>query len=526
VCVRAKTLPEILAHNVAARPGDAAVTDSRGTLSWLELAELSEGYAALLASQGAGLGSSVALWLPNSADYLALIFACARLGALAVHINTRFRTAEAAYLLRRSQATAVVTAWGFEPVNFPELLAAIPVEDRRALQCVVGRDATAGVAAGLPVTRLEPRGRIADAATPEAPCLTFTTSGTTSGPKLVLHRQRSIAGHATDVSVALGTGSAGSCVLSAIPLCGTFGLALAMGAAAGGAHIVLMPQFDGEAAGNLIRKHAVTHTAGSDDMLGRIAEAAQGRSFETLAFSGYATFTPRAEKMVAAADAAGMKPRGLYGSSEVQALFAISPDSRRLKDGGVPVSPDAQFSVRDPETGAQLPEGQDGELCLRAPSCFDGYLGDPEATGRALTADGLFRTGDLAASAAPGFVYKSRIGDSLRLGGFLVNPEEIEAFLQTLPGVGEAQVVAAEADGERAAVAFIRPAPNAIPDEDAILAACRDSLARYKQPARAIVIEAFPVTDSPNGVKIQRAKLREIANAALRTGAFQKSSFP
>jgi fatty-acyl-CoA synthase len=462
-----------------------------------------------------GFGGHVALWLPNSTDYLALIFACARLGALAVHINTRFGTAEAAYLLRRSQASLLVTAWGFGPANFPELLEGVPMEDRRALQGVIGRDATATEAAGLPVVRLEPAGRIADSAVPEAPCLTFTTSGTTSGPKLVLHRQRSIAGHACDVAVALATGSSSSCALCAIPLCGTFGLALAMGAAAGGAHIVLMPQFDGEAAGHLIRKHAVTHTAGSDDMLGRIAAAASGQPFETLIFTGYASFTPRADIAVTAADAVGMKPRGLYGSSEVQALFAISPDSRRLRDGGVPVSPDAEISVRDPETGEPLPEGQDGELCLRAPSFFDGYLGDPGATARAFTADGYFRTGDLAASVAPGFVYKSRMGDSLRLGGFLVNPEEIEAFLQTLPGVAEAQVVAAETNGEHTAVAFITPLPGAVLDEAAILAACRASLARYKQPARAILVEAFPVTHSPNGVKIQRAKLREMAAAAL-----------
>jgi fatty-acyl-CoA synthase len=514
--VRAETLSEILARNAAAKPSLPAATDERGTLSWRELGELSEGYAALLAKQGVGFGGHVALWLPNSVDYLALIFACARLGALAVHVNTRFRTAEAAYLLRRSQASALVTAWGFAPANFPELLTAIPKEDRRALQCVIGRDATVTEAAGLPVTRLEPKGQAPDSALPEAPCLTFTTSGTTSGPKLVLHRQRSIAGHACDIRAALATGSSGSCALCAIPLCGTFGMSLAMSAAAGGAHIVLMPQFDGEAAANLIRKHAVTHTAGSDDMLGRIATAAEGRPFETLVFTGFASFTPRADLAVAAADALGMKPRGLYGSSEVQALFAISPDGRRLSDGGVPVSPDAEISVRDPETGAPLPEGQDGELCLRAPSFFDGYLGDPQATARAFTSDGFFRTGDLAESVAPGFVYKSRLGDSLRLGGFLVNPEEIEAFLQTLPGVDEAQVVAAEVNGERAVVAFIRAAPSAIPDEDAILAACRGSLARYKQPARAIVVEAFPVTDSPNGVKIRRAKLREMAAEALR----------
>src|SRR5215469_7980336 len=115
--MRAETLSEILARNVTAHPNGPAAADERGTLSWLELAELSEGYAALLASQGIGFGGHVALWLPNSVDYLALIFACARLGALAVHVNTRFRTAEAAYLLRRSQATVLVTAWGFAPVN-------------------------------------------------------------------------------------------------------------------------------------------------------------------------------------------------------------------------------------------------------------------------------------------------------------------------------------------------------------------------------------------------------------------------
>jgi len=116
----------------------------------------------------------------------------------------------------------------------------------------------------------------------------------------------------------------------------------------------------------------------------------------------------------------------------------------------------------------------------------------------------------------PGFVYQGRLGDSLRLGGFLVNPEEIEGFLQKQPGVAAAQVVAGERGGDRVAVAFVCAKPNHRLDEAAIVAACRDSLARYKVPARVIALEAFPTTDSPNGIKIQRAKLREMADRILR----------
>jgi fatty-acyl-CoA synthase len=98
----------------------------------------------------------------------------------------------------------------------------------------------------------------------------------------------------------------------------------------------------------------------------------------------------------------------------------------------------------------------------------------------------------------------------LRLGGFLVNPEEIEAFLKQQPGVAEAQVVGAR--GGTIAIAFVQ---GEAPDPDALAAACAGHLARFKQPARIIPIDAFPVIDGPNGQKIQRARLREMAEAAL-----------
>jgi len=511
------TLSDILAENVRCVPQAPAARDGRVALNWSELARLSEGYAALLAARGIGFGDRVALWLPNCVDYLALTFACARLGAIAVHVNTRFRTTEVGHLLERSKARALVTAWGFAPVDFPALLAEIPAAQRASLECVIGRHATAQNIGGHPVVRLAPAERCADRAQPEAPCLTFTTSGTTSAPKLVLHRQRSIARHARDVAAVLQMSAPGTTVLAAVPLCGTFGLAVAMAAAAGGAHIVLLDQFDPVQAAALIRKHRITHIVGSDDMLSRIAEAADGQPFESLRFSGFASFTPKAAENVAFADALQMRPRGLYGSSEAQALFAFAPDARRTSDGGVPASPEAEFRIADPDTATRLREGEDGELLLRAPSLFDGYLDNPEATSRAFTKDGFFRSGDLACRVEPGFVYKTRLGDGLRLGGFLVNPEEIESFLQALPEVAQAQVVAVERGSERVAFAFIVARPQCEPDEAELLAACRSALAAYKRPARIVTLESFPTTVSPNGVKIQRAKLRDMASAMMNS---------
>src|SRR5262249_635697 len=182
--------------------------------------------AAGLQQAGVSRGARVALWLPNGAAYLAAIFACARLGALAVHINTRFRVAEVGNLLRRSGAAAVVTHWGFAPVDFPAIFSALPGEDRAALRCVLGVNIAPGVKelAGLPVLPLD--GRAADAGPDEAggetPCLTFTTSGTTGGPKLVLHDQQTIAGHAVDVVRHIRVDAAAA-PLRTLALCRTFG---------------------------------------------------------------------------------------------------------------------------------------------------------------------------------------------------------------------------------------------------------------------------------------------------------------
>ena len=174
------------------------------------------------------------------------------------------------------------------------------------------------------------------------------------------------------------------------------------------------------------------------------------------------------------------------------------------------------LAVRDPDTGTALPHGASGELWIDAPSRFVEYLDNPSATARAIDADGVFRTGDLAHLTDLGFIFEARIGDAMRIGGFLVSPGEIEAVIQAQPGVAAVQVVSAcRGAGDPVPVAFVRPRAGAVLQEAALRASCLQELARFKVPERIVMVEDFPIVESPNGAKVQKVRLREMAEALL-----------
>jgi fatty-acyl-CoA synthase len=390
-----------------------------------------------------------------------------------------------------------------------------------ALRCVLSPRSPPPVTqlAGLPVLSLDAPASEAgpEEASGEDPCLTFTTSGTTGGPKLVVHDQQTIAGHAVDVARHIELDAPAAALLATLPFCGTFGNVAAMAALAGGAHIVCVPQFDAAATVKLIHQHRITHVIGGDDMFGRLAAAADAQRFDNVRFAGFAAFHSSAAASIAAAEALGMRPHGLYGSSEVQALFSISRGTNRLLAGGTPVNAQARLAVRDPQTGGALALGASGELWIDAPSRCIGYLDNPEATERAIDAHGTFRTGDLARLTDTGFIYEARMGDAMRLGGYLVSPEEIEAVIQAHAGVAAVQVVAARRAGaDPVPVAFVRLAEGGSLDADALRARCLQQLARFKVPERIVLVDAFPTVESPNGLKVQKVRLREMADALLR----------
>ena len=155
-----------------------------------------------------------------------------------------------------------------------------------------------------------------------------------------------------------------------------------------------------------------------------------------------------------------MKLVGLWGMSEMQALYARQDPTEtvdvRHRRGGMLVSKTAKVRVRDTEQGTLLPHGEVGELEVRGPSRMSEYFGDTVASQSVLTDDGFVRTGDLGYTENDQqFVFLGRMGDAIRLGGFLVNPAEIEAHLQTHAAVDRAQVVAVDTPQGTRAFAFV-----------------------------------------------------------------------
>lgn len=517
----------IWADGLSARFGGApAIVSGDSSVSYTELAALSRRLAGGLARLGIGRGDRVAFWLPNVPTYLALFIACGRLGAIAMAVNTRFKAHEVGDIVGRSGAKALILWPAFLDIPFLDILDQVPKDALDRLETVisygepgdrptkvpqVGRARTVAYASLLDAPERAGDGNRADG------CAMFTTSGTTKAPKFVLHQQSSILDHTSSVAAGFGYDRPGSKVLQMLPLCGVFGFTGSMAALGAGATIHSQPVFDAARAVELLLRKGITHANGTDDMILRLLDGTDANpAFPTLGFTGFAAFNHPPLEMIEIAGRRGLPLVGLYGMSEMQALVArqseTAPAEERAKGGGRLVAPEASVRVRDPETGALLPPGQAGELEFKGPSLMKEYFGNPEATAEAFTADGYLRTGDLATLEPDGrFQNLTRMGDVLRLGGFLVSPAEIEDFLQSHPAVDVAQVVAVPTPEGNRAVGFVVPKPGAGFDETALAAHCKGGIAGYKVPKRIVALEAMPTTLSANGVKIQRAKLRQMA---------------
>ena len=519
----------LLADIVDETPDAPAFIHGERALSFAELLDGSARAAQGLADLGVGPGDRVALWLPNVPAYPILYFACVRLGAIAVAVNTRYRAVEVADIVARSGAKVLACAPGFRRIDFLSILADIEPAalDRLSAIIMVGEEPKSAPAAierlrRVPFDRLLSRPAFAgNHALASAPCNIFTTSGTTSAPKFVLHRQGAIAGHAQQVARVFGFTAPDTLSLAILPLCGVFGFNQTLAALAAGKPSVLVESYEIDEIARLIARHKPTTMFGSDDMYARLLDMMPGRwPFRSIKWAGYGAFNASLEDLPERAQPRGLRLVGLYGMSEVQALYARqplkAPMARRKQGGGLPTSPLGHVRVRDPETGALLGPGQPGALECAGPSLMVGYYGNEAATAQAMTADGYVRTGDLAQlDGRGGFTFLSRMGDVLRLSGFLVNPLEIETHIQKLPAIADCQTIAVPRPEGVRAVSFVILKPGATLDEAAAIAHCRHGLANYKVPLRVFEVDDFPKTPSPNGFKIQRGKLREMAERLL-----------
>ena len=538
------SLYSILQPHLEHSPHDSMLIQDGKSISYQQFDSMVQRTEHWLTQSGVQAGDHVAVWLINRAEWLALLFALTRIGATLVAVNTKYRSHELQYILTHSQANLLILQLNFGKIDFADVLSGVDASSLSHLRKIAVIDAderTPETLLDRPVIRWNPNAQTTQGysqpnrVNPEAAAVFFTTSGTTKGPKLVIHSQRTLSEHSRHIAAGYQFNQPGNKLLAALPLCGVFGLNSALGTIASGIPVVLMDFFDVETASSLIKQHAVTHIFGSDEMLRMfVAHTTEQTPFPSLKLFGFASFSPRFIELAETLIPRGFPMRGLYGSSEVQALFALQnanlPIEERALGGGAPASgPLAHIRARDPETGVLSAHGVAGELEIKSPTLFCGYFNNPDATADAFTIDGYFKTGDLGYTRPDGsFVYLARMGDTMRIGGFLVDPSEIEHVLAQQPEIQSAQVVGMEIDGKLRPVAFVigkkHVAQHATETGEiehqkfitGILDRVGMQLAKFKIPARLWFIDAFPATASANGLKFQRVKLREMAQHRLQ----------
>ena len=519
-----QTLTELLNRRVAA--GGVALYDRDRPVTANELDDEARRIAQGLHDLGVREGDRVAIWLPNVPAWLASFFAAARLGAITVAVNTRFRSSEIADIVGRSGATVLIYWPGYRGIDFDGILRDAGVAKLDNLKTIVaysepGDPVIDHHTLGKPVvaySTLKAKAPYAhDHAKPDLGCLIFTTSGTTKLPKFVLHHQASIASHAAEAARGFGFGDEGAVTLLTVPMCGTFGMSHALAPLAGGKLLVLMLTFEVNEAVRAIKHYKVTHLPATGDIVAQL----RAHATEKIPYPSIREVFGVRQGQARPAEERGLKMIGIYGSSEMQAVLSrqspdLPPEEREV-GGGKLITTETKVRACDVESGKILPHGERGELEFKGPSCMMGYYGNPEATKAAFTGDGFFKSGDLGYTVAEGeYVFLSRMGDALRLSGFMVNPLEIEGVLDAHQSVTVSQVIGVDGPRGPMAVAYVQLKPGATLDEAALIAHCAKQIAHYKVPKFVLAIDEYPFTPSANGNKIQKAKLRDMAAVALK----------
>jgi len=520
------TISQLFTH-AANSYGESKIYGADETFSYRNLELEARRIAQGLTQLGVGPGDRVGFWLPNIKAYIGLLGACGHLGAIAVAMNTRFRKAEIEDVIRRVEPKVIAFVSNIGSANNIDIIN--EVDSKLLSKCAaliqcdgekVADISHANVRAYETLRLAEPiKSSLGE---PQSPFCIFNTSGTTSLPKFVLHNQQQVVRHSIEVMELMKMKEADTMVLQSLPFCGVFGFIFLLSSVSAGAPFVMPPIFEAKSCAKQLMDFKVTHVAGGDDMFFRLLQEGEALSqtkaspFPALKYCPYASFNSALADFPSTAVERGIPLIAPFGMSEVFSFFSLrhadDPLERKTLGGGFPVNKEAKVRVRDPETGCLLGHEEEGELEVWSPNIFVGYYGDEASTKAAFTDDGFLKTGDLGTTCSDGsFTYLGRMGDVLRLGGFLVNPLEIETFLCKHNVINDAQVVAVPTEKGNKPVAFILREEGAQLDENEIIAYCKRGLAGFKVPICVVEIAKFPTTPSPNGTKIQKSTLRKLA---------------
>jgi HIP---CoA ligase len=514
---RLGTIPDAL-RDAATRFGDhEAVVDGATRWTFRELYAHSMDVARALVASDVAPGDRVALWAPNSAEWIAASFGVYLSGATLVPLNTRFRATEAAHVLRTSGARLLITVTDFLDANYVALLSTIdelPVTEI----VILSGDAHDGptswanfVARGAGVDEATIDGRVAALESGDTSDVVFT-SGTTGAPKGAMLT------HGASVRTYLAWSElvdlrSGDRYLVVYPFFHTAGLkAGILASVLRGVTIYPLAVFDVPVMLALIAAEAITVLPGPPTVFQGIINHPDRARFDVAsvrtAITGAAVVPVEVIRQMRDILAIPTIITG-YGMTETTGTISMcrhddAPEVIALTVGK-PI-PGIEVRVVDND-GKDVEPGGHGEFIVRGYNVARGYYNDPVATAAAIDADGWLSTGDVGFVDQDGNLrITDRKKDMFIVGGFNAYPAEIEAILLTRDDVAQVAVVAVPDDrlGE-VGVAFVIPTAGTSPSATEIISWSREHMANFKVPRRVHFVGELPLT--PSG-KVMKFELR------------------
>jgi malonyl-CoA/methylmalonyl-CoA synthetase len=458
-----------------ARPaGHPALVAAEQALGYPELHRAALAHAGRLAADGLRAGDRVAIWATPDAATVAAIVGQALAGIATVPLNPALGTRELPHILADAAPRLTLAA---DPAAF------------RARTPEVRAIALHGPPAATPAPP-----------SPDAPALVLYTSGTTGPPKGAVITHRNAAFDLDALADAWGWTS-DDVLVHALPLFHVHGLVLGvLGSLRVGGSLELLPRFTPEAVCAAFARRGTLLFA-VPTMYHRLAEHGEAHPADArhlararLLVSGSAGLPVRESDRLFGLF--GQRVVERYGLTETLIITAARHDGPRTPGTVGPPLPGLDLRLVD-EQGRRLAAGPDhlGEVVVRGPTVFPGYLNRPEATAAAIDADGFFHTGDIASVTSAGElrIVGRKATDLIKTAGYKVGAGEVEAALLEHPAVREAAVIGVADDdlGERI-VAFVVTYPGAAPSPEALIDHVAGLLAPHKRPRLVRIVEGLP----------------------------------
>ncbi|MDD9370220.1 MAG: class I adenylate-forming enzyme family protein [Acidimicrobiales bacterium] len=475
-----------------------------------------------LIAAGVAPGEAVGIVMGNRPEAVAAIFGAALVGAVAAPMSTFSPRPELAQLVDTCEAAVVLTQSRLLARRFGDDVEAIAAERSHVRRVAELGAATWDdlLAAGDEVTdeRLDAR---AASVGPDDPALVIFSSGTTSAPKGILHAQRSPALQCW-LQAGVFARHPGTRLFSALPIFWTAGFNTAVGAtlAAGGCWVA-QETFDPATALALMARERVTEPYTLPHQTAALAEHPDWDGTDLSALRCVYGKSRYARHPTVDGDPAWIMPVG-WGMSETCAFVSAHPSDtprERAKVGHGALLPGTRLRVVDPDTGALLGVGEEGELCVSGATRMLGYLGrKPEDC---VDADGFFHTGDAGHVSADGNVcWSGRRTEMIKTGGANVSPAEVEVALRACSPVKLSRVVGVpDARLDQAVVACIVLRDGEAATADDVRAFLRERVAAYKVPRHVLFFDDDEMPMTGSDAKVRDDALLELVHARLGTAS-------